>query len=136
VSVSARFCAGFARQRAPLALALVALVFCTAPTPGDIGGCGQKAAELDPVVFFESKEAIDCRRCGECNIDSRACTNACQDPNSYPSTFPDQCVPLVHDGEVCLRKLQYASCSDYTSYMSDASPSVPTECNFCPEPAP
>lgn len=119
-----------------IALALLALLFCTAPTPGDIGGCGQKPAELDPGIFFASKANIDCRRCAECGLDSRACRTACDSPQSYPATFPARCVPLVHDGEVCLRALLVAGCEQYDSYMSDRSPSVPTECNFCPEPAP
>jgi hypothetical protein len=41
-------------------------------------------------------------------------------------------VPLVHDGEVCLRALDDAACEDYLEYMSDVAPTVPTECNFCP----
>ena len=84
------FVARFAGQRGHLALALLALLFCTAPTPGDIGGCGQKPQELDPGVFFASKEAIDCQRCGECGIESKACSNACQAPETYPTTFPDR----------------------------------------------
>ena len=130
------FLARFREQRGTLGLALLVFLFCTAPTPGDVGGCGQKPAELDPGVFFGSKEAIDCQRCTDCHIISGACTDACTRPDTYPKAFPDRCLPLVHDGEVCLRALQYASCDDYASYMSDASPSVPTECNFCPEPAP
>ncbi len=127
----------FRERRAQIALALMAFVFCTAPTPGDLGGCGQKPQELDPGVFFGSKASIDCQRCGECGLTTKACAAACaDDPASYPETFPDRCLPLVHDGEVCLRALQYASCGDYTSYMSDSSPTVPTECNFCPEPPP
>jgi len=127
----------FRGRGAHLVLSLLAFVFCTAPTPGDVGGCGQRPQELDPVVFFESKASIDCQRCGECGVDTKACSAACKDdPQSYPETFPDRCLPLVHDGEVCLRALLYASCGDYASYMSDSSPSVPTECNFCPEPPP
>jgi hypothetical protein len=124
------------RHRNELGLALFAFLFCTAPTPGDIGGCGQKPAELDPGVFFASKDAIDCQRCQECSLTSTSCSKACDDPSSYPTAFPDRCVPLVHDGEVCLRALLNASCSDYSGYMDDHSPSVPTECNFCPEPEP
>ena len=123
-------------ERARLALTGLALVFCMAPTPGDVGGCGQKPAELDAGIFFASKADIDCQRCGECGLDSKACSEACDTSQPLPTAFPDRCVPLVHDGEVCLRALQYASCDDYGAYMSDASPSVPTECNFCPEPAP
>ena len=124
------------RHKSTLALAALALLFCTAPTPGDIGGCGQRPQELDPQIFFQSKEAIDCQRCEECGIRSGACNNACTAPETYPKSFPERCLPLVHDGEVCLRALLYASCDDYASYMSDSSPSVPTECNFCPESAP
>ena len=115
---------------------VLVLLSCTAPTPGDVGGCGQKPAELDPGTFFASKAHIDCQRCQECSLTRASCASACQFPESYPSAFPDNCVPLVHDGEVCLRALLHASCNDYASYMSDSSPSVPTECNFCPEPAP
>jgi hypothetical protein len=118
------------------AIASLTLLFCTAPTPGDIGGCGQKAAELDPEIFFASKADVDCQRCQECGLQSAACTLACNFPERYPQAFPDRCLPLVHDGEVCLRALHYASCQDYGSYMSDSAPSVPTECNFCPEPVP
>ncbi|MEO7037065.1 MAG: hypothetical protein ABI548_24140 [Polyangiaceae bacterium] len=136
MSVFGAFLVRFREQSRTLPLAVLVFLFCTAPTPGDVGGCGQKPAELDPGVFFGSKEAIDCRRCDECKINSGACTNACNFPDTYPKAFPERCLALVHDGEVCLRALQYASCGDYASYMSDASPSVPTECNFCPEPAP
>lgn len=117
-------------------LAGLALLFCTAPTPGDVGGCGQRATELDPGTFFASKARLDCQRCEECHLGTASCASVCNFPDSYPSQFPDQCVPLVHDGEVCLRALLYASCGDYAGYMSDQSPSVPTECDFCPEPAP
>jgi hypothetical protein len=123
-------------RRHQAALALTALLFCTAPTPGDIGGCGQRPQELDPQIFFLSKASIDCQRCGECSLGTKICQTACDSPDSYPMSFPDRCVPLVHDGEVCLRVLLHASCSDYAEYMRDDSPTVPTECNFCPEPPP
>ena len=126
----------FLRHWSQVALAALALLLCTAPTPGDIGGCGQRAQELDPEIFFSSKEAIDCQRCGDCGLATKSCQNACENPASYPTSFPDRCLPLVHDGEVCLRALLYASCTDYSAYMSDNSPTVPTECNFCPEPPP
>ena len=134
MSFTPRFLQLFRRERGHLATAVVALLFCTAPTPGDIGGCGQKPAELSPQIFFDSKANVDCQRCQECDLSSQACSDACKPP--VTTMFPDLCVPLVHDGEVCLRALQYASCDDYRSYMSDTSPSVPTECNFCPEQTP
>jgi hypothetical protein len=125
------------RLRAPARLELVALIallltFVAAPTPGDIGGCGQSAQQLDPGVFFASKNNIDCQRCQECGLTFTSCTKAC-DPNAAISdAFPDNCYPLVHDGEVCLRALYNASCSDYLRYMDDWSPDTPSECNFCP----
>jgi hypothetical protein len=125
-----------ATERTKLGFLVLVLLFCMAPTPGDVGGCGQKPAELDPSTFFATKANIDCQRCRECSLTRVSCENACDFPERYPSTFPDDCVPLVHDGEVCLRALLHASCDDYGSYMSDSSPSVPTECNFCPERAP
>jgi len=107
-----------ARKSARLGFFALVLLFCTAPTPGDVGGCGQKPAELDPGTFFASKANIDCQRCQDCGLTRASCATACNSPESYPSTFPDDCVPLVHDGEVCLRALLNASCDDYASYMS------------------
>ena len=119
-----------------LAIAALALLFCTAPTPGDVGGCGQDPAELDPGVFFDSKANIDCQRCRECGLGSRSCAAACSYTSNPNQSFATDCVPLVHDGEVCLRALLHASCDDYASYTDDRSPSAPSECNFCPEPRP
>ena len=134
MTLVAQFKAVLWGERARIALTGLSLLFCMAPTPGDVGGCGQKPAELDPEIFFSSKANVDCARCRECGLSSASCKNACTAPTA--TQFPDRCVPLVHDGEVCLRALQYASCDDYAAYMSDSSPSVPTECNFCPEPPP
>ena len=114
-----------------LVLGLVALLFCAGPVPGDVGGCGQEAQELDPATFFWTKQDIECRRCGECAIETRACERACGDV-LVQSSFPQDCVPLVHDGEVCLRALDDGTCGDYEGYMSDGAPTAPTECNFCP----
>lgn len=112
-------------------LALVVLIFCAGPVPGDVGGCGQEAQELDPETFFWSKQDIDCQRCDECGLGTRACKRACGD-ELVQREFPKDCVPLVHDGEVCLRSLLNGSCTDYEGYMSDAAPTTSTECNFCP----
>jgi hypothetical protein len=116
--------------KARLLLALIALLFCTAPVPGDVGGCGQSADELDPEVFFASKRVIDCDRCSSCALDTRACRDACA-ARGGGADFPEGCRPLVHDGEVCLRALHFASCDEYESYIDDANPTVPTECDFC-----
>ena len=111
-------------------LALIALAFCAAPVPGDVGGCGQRAQELDAGAFFESKLALDCERCSECQLRAKACRSACSEPAAQ--AFPEHCVPLVHDGEVCLRALAAASCEDYALFLDDVAPAQPTECNFCP----
>jgi hypothetical protein len=114
-----------------LGLALVALGLCTAPTPGDVGGCSQSPQELDAELFFSNKDYIDCQRCNECGFSSPLCERACSDQLSQDA-FPEQCLPLVHDGEVCLRALLDADCDEYASYVSADNPQVPNECNFCP----
>jgi hypothetical protein len=110
-----------------------AVVFGMGPTVGDIGSCGQSAADLDAATFFAVKNAIDCRRCGDCRLRAKSCDRACA-PRSAPTTFPQGCGPLVHDGEVCLRALLVASCDDYTAFQDDLSPTSPSECQFCPVP--
>jgi hypothetical protein len=111
--------------------AVVALIFGAAPTVGDVGSCGQTATALDARTFLAEKKALDCQRCQDCALTTQACTTAC-DPNAVSTTqFPSTCFPLQHDGDVCLRALQVASCDDYTSFMSDVSPTVPSECDFC-----
>jgi hypothetical protein len=115
-----------------VALALLVLGFCTAPVPGDVGGCGQEPDELDAPVYFASKKGIDCERCRSCGLKSDYCTRACDRSSPIDRDFPEDCFPLVHDGEVCLRALLHASCDDYATYADDRQPAVPTECNFCP----
>jgi hypothetical protein len=118
-------------QLSKLALGFIALAFCAAPVPGDVGGCGQDPQQLHPATFFWSLQGIQCDHCRECQLQTAACTRACADV-MLQTDFPKDCVPLVHDGEVCLRALQDGSCDDYREYMSDSAPSIPTECNFCP----
>jgi hypothetical protein len=115
-----------------LLLSLGVLMFCTAPTPGDIGGCGQEAKELDAPIFFATKKHVDCERCRDCELFTQSCAAACDGSEQPPDAFPEGCVPVVQDGFACLRALSHASCDDYTEYMDDRAPSVPTECNFCP----
>jgi hypothetical protein len=112
-------------------LGFIALSFCAAPVPGDVGGCGQTAQELDAEVFFSSLQDSECRQCRDCEVETAACARACGDA-LVQTQFPKDCVPLVHDGEVCLRAIQQSGCGDVRDFMSDTSPSIPTECNFCP----
>ncbi len=118
----------------PLALlaASILALLSMAPTPGDVGGCGQEATLMDAPTFFSNKKATDCERCDDCGLGSDACADACDPSVPFETEFPQGCLPLVHDGEVCLRALRYASCDDYRGFMSDVTPSVPSECNFCP----
>ena len=124
---------GSSRRPRPLLL-VVALgaLFCLAPTPGDIGGCGQSPQDLDPATFFLSKQTIECSKCRECRIRTPACELACSDAPAA-TEFPEGCFPLVHDGTVCLRALTRASCDDHREFSGEP-PSAPSECNFCPEP--
>jgi len=105
---------------------------CAAPTPGDIGGCGQTAQLLDPDGFAEQKQLLDCARCEECGITTDRCDVACNDPVDGATLIPEGCAPVVHDGVVCLRALEHASCDDYGEFQADDSPTTPTECDFCP----
>lgn len=114
-----------------LRLAIAILFFTAAPTAGDIGSCGQAPDELDPVKFFSAKELKDCEKCHLCGITTQACVLACE-PYLDQSDFPRHCYPLVHDGEVCLHALDTASCDEYRQFMNDLTPTIPTECNFCP----
>jgi hypothetical protein len=111
---------------------LCGLLFLTvaAPTAGDLGSCGQRVAELDPVAFFDAKAAIDCQRCVRCGLYTERCQRSCDAPQ--PTEFDEGCYPLVHDGEVCLNALEALSCEEFAATVADVGATVPTECNFCP----
>jgi len=128
------WCRDESRLVARLLLAFIATLGCMAAVPGDIGGCGQDAEELDPVGFFVNKRRIDCEQCRRCSLTTNFCRVACDDERPVPTEFPEGCVPLVHDGEVCLNALDAATCRSYAGFVSDADPQVPTECDFCPLP--
>jgi hypothetical protein len=112
--------------------AIVVALLCAAPVPGDIGACGQPVARLDTDRFFSAKRSVDCEHCKECGIDSKICKADCGRGALEVSSFPGGCEPLVHDGEVCLRKLLETGCDEYAHYLDDAAPTVPSECDFCP----
>jgi len=120
--------AGATTQWTAIGVALL----CLAPAAGNIGSCGQEAVALDARKFLELKATIDCSQCTECAISSAACSAACEGAVPADATFPDGCLPLVHDGEVCLDALIAASCDDYGRYTADQGATIPTECNFCP----
>ncbi|MEM9693462.1 MAG: hypothetical protein AAGA56_13015 [Myxococcota bacterium] len=121
------------KRSATLALMVLASTVLAGPTPGDIGGCGQEAELLDPVTFFAVKQITDCQRCTDCQIANETCSRACDDEfDAETATLDPDCVPLAHDGEVCLRAIDAASCGDFESFVDDVAPTVPTECNFCP----
>jgi hypothetical protein len=113
--------------------ALAALfVLCAAPTPGDIGGCGQRVQPLGAEPFYERKQEIDCEKCKECDFSTDFCDDAC-DPDHLPrDEFPEGCEPIVHDGEVCLNALEATGCGDYEAYVKDEGREAPNECRFCP----
>jgi hypothetical protein len=110
----------------------VLAALCAAPTPGDIGGCGQHAQPLDSQTFFELKRERDCQKCTECQFTTEYCKSVCSADYELP-TLPEGCVPLVHDGEVCLDALEAAGCDEYRDYVSDQGRLAPSECQFCPE---
>ena len=111
--------------------AVIALVFATAPTVGDVGACGKTATDLDLGAFAASRKSEDCARCQDCGLHTQRCQRACDPHQPSDTVFPPTCHPLYHDGEVCLRALRAASCDDYASYVDDVAPTEPTECDFC-----
>ena len=118
--------------RRALSSAVVVLgVLLMAPTVGDTGGCGRKAAELEQDRFENARKTQDCLRCRECGLATARCGRAC-DPKALPEiALPPTCRPLYHDGEVCVRALAAASCSTFASYVDDVAPANPSECDFC-----
>jgi len=121
-------------HRAAVALAALAfLVLGTGPTVGDVGGCGRTATELDEARFGRARKVVDCQRCRDCSLFAMRCTRACDATSPNDVAFPATCRPLLHDGEVCLHALLVASCGDYTMYVDDDAPAVPSECEFCRE---
>jgi hypothetical protein len=112
--------------------AIVVALLCAAPVPGDIGACGQPVQKLDADRFFLAKVGVDCEQCTTCGLRTKRCELACKSETTGPASFPEGCVPLVHDGEVCLRRLLASDCDDYGRYVDDSNPTVPSECNFCP----
>lgn len=111
--------------------ALLLLVFAAAPVAGDIGSCGQSAEDLDALKFFARKGGIDLTRCNDCGFETAICQNL-RAGKLESTSFPDNCYPLVHDGEVCLDALMAADCEEYASFVADEGRTVPGECNFCP----
>jgi hypothetical protein len=118
-------------RRELAAAGAIALVFSAAPTVGDVGACGRRATDLNMELFASARKTTDCRRCADCGLTTRTCMTAC-DPHA-PGTagWPSTCHPLSEDGDVCVRALQAASCSDYASFVDDAAPTAPGECDFC-----
>lgn len=113
-----------------LATGLLA-VLCLAPTPGDVGGCGRAPELLDERAYADTRQRTDCTRCTECALTSDRCTRACRTDAAPEIAFPPGCAPLLRDGEVCIRALRVASCASYAAYLSDVTPQVPSECQFC-----
>ena len=119
-----------ARKKVAGGMALALL--CLAPSAGNIGSCGQEAVALDAAKFLAVKASIDCSSCTECGLTTQVCAAACAGEVPEDAAFPDGCLPLVHDGEVCLDALGAASCDAYARYVADEGATIPTECNFCP----
>jgi hypothetical protein len=114
-----------------VALAILAVLFAAGPTPGDIGGCGHAATDLNVATFAAEKKSLDCQECMACGLSSDRCKRACDLAQPSEVAIPSSCRPLAQDGDVCIHALEASSCSDYAGYMSDVAPEVPTECEFC-----
>lgn len=102
-----------------------------APTVGDVGGCGVEATALDREAYALARKDEDCKRCSECGLATERCARACDVAAAPDVQLPATCLPLLRDGEVCVRALRAASCDAYATYMDDLAPAVPSECDFC-----
>ncbi len=116
----------------PIRIVVVVLgVLSMAPTAGDVGGCGTEVKTLDPLAFAVARKDMDCARCQDCGIDTPRCQRACDPSKPVETSIPSTCSPLQHDGEVCIRALDAASCDAYRTYVDELAPSTPSECQFC-----
>ena len=137
--MSARRTVSSAESRPPIGrgdvlwVAALALALGAAPTVGDVGSCGHSATELDMKSFAAQRKATDCQRCTACGLDTNTCKQACSPSAAPTASWPPTCHPLTHDGAVCIRALQASGCDDYASFVDDAAPTLPTECDFCHE---
>jgi hypothetical protein len=132
VAVTERAGGGAGHVALRLAVVTAAMLGGVGALPGDIGGCGQGGDALEARQFFARKRAIECQRCAACGLESEACEGACEAESATTESFPEGCVPLVHDGEVCLRALESARCRSFATFVADQAPRMPTECDFCP----
>lgn len=121
------------RKRHLLLAATFAVLFGAGPTVGDVGGCGATVEPLDVARFARARKTVDCERCTDCALSTQRCKDACDPKVPSDVAFPARCFPLYHDGEVCLRALLAASCTDYALYVDDQVREVPSECEFCRE---
>jgi hypothetical protein len=104
---------------------------CMAPTAGDVGGCGAEVTELNAQQYAFDRKSMDCTRCRECGFGTVRCMRACDATKSPDTSVPSTCKPVKHDGEVCLRALEVATCDAYSAYIDDRAPATPSECEFC-----
>lgn len=119
-------------DRARITRGIGLAILCMAPSAGNIGSCGQDAEVLDAPKFLTAKNAVDCSSCIECGLLTAQCDRACDGVLPADASFPSGCLPLVHDGEVCLDALSASTCDAYARFVADQGATIPTECNFCP----
>ena len=117
-------------------LVAVSAVFLLAPTPGAMGGCGKTAEEMSASGYARARKITDCGRCTECGVQSDRCVRACNERLAPEIALPATCRPLLHDGVVCIRAINAASCAAFASYVDERAPVTPSECAFCLVPPP
>jgi len=111
----------------------VLAVLCMAPTPGDIGGCGDAPTEVPASRYAAARKRLECDRCGSCGVVNARCERACNPKVPSDVALPVTCRPLTHDVDVCLRALVTSSCSTFAAAVDDDAPISPSECLFCRE---
>ena len=117
-------------QRRHLVGILLALL-CTAPTVGDVGGCGEEPEELSSGGYATARKSFECARCKECRLMTAHCRRACDPKQPSDAELAPTCRPLVHDREVCFRAMGDLSCEEFARVVDDVNPRAPSECLFC-----
>jgi hypothetical protein len=115
---------------------VVAAIFAMAPSPGNVGGCGDEALIGEQefcVPFFSNDcarvrfrcEAEDPDRVEECNRAAVDCVNEVQAVTCPGFTFPTGCQPTVTRANAC-----------FDAQLDVSRIDIPTsslpECMFCP----
>jgi hypothetical protein len=118
------------RSRLFLALACAALaVLLGAPAPGSVGGCGDENVPVDPLVFCDKFERLECeRRAARSELDGPGKIQCLMDVADECRSFSFEagCAPTVREADACITALTLRA-NIFTEF-----PDIPECGNLCP----